>query len=352
MPAITPALRPTVAALPPAERLQAQVAAGQNLRQGARGDAVREAQQLLTAHGHPLTADGAFGPRTHDAVVAFQRSRGLQADGVIGPATMRELRTPTAGVDRRTGPTSGLSPTPGDRVPGMSGADFQRQAELDAARRQRAPATPAPGLPAPGVYETRGGAIAVRPAETAEALRQRSPEHARLVDEMRAQGFHPVRTADGSTIFMSNPSYAPDTNGRGVSSNEARRYAEARGLRLPTRAEADAFRAQAGVVVQFEAGPTPGTPAARSATEQQARIAARLREAGIPEDGVAIAGATKIWAQEPGQRPGLNGAVTNVRSGSALQSYSTVHGPDYEDYSQAAQFVHSVRVARDGTIVR
>jgi hypothetical protein len=162
-----------------------------------------------------------------------------------------------------------------------------------------------------------------------------------------------VRRTDGGFIFMSNPSYDADRNGRGVSSREARDAATTRGLRLPTRAEADAFRAQAHVVLQFEAGPTPGTPGARTAGEQQARISARLREAGLPEHGVAIAGATKVWALDPGElRPGLNGAVTNVTSGAVLQGYSTVHGPDYEDYSQAAQFVHSVRVLADGSIVR
>lgn len=42
-------------------------------------------------HGHNIAADGAFGPGTHNAVVAFQRGRGLTADGIVGPNTIAAL---------------------------------------------------------------------------------------------------------------------------------------------------------------------------------------------------------------------------------------------------------------------
>lgn len=312
--------RVTVPASPVVPRSPAQ-ANGSTLRRGSSGPQVLELQRALSERGFPVGVDGRFGPNTEAAVRRFQAAQGLSVDGVAGPLTLGRLQraAPAAPVD-------GMDPAP--------------------------PSTrPAPSL-SPSTIQTRGGAVRVREDSTAAALRQVSPAHARLVDDMRAQGFFPVRTANGGHVFISNPSSAADPDGRGVSSREALAYAAQNGLRLPTRAEADAFRAQAPVVVQFEAGPTPGTSGARSATEQHARIAARLREAGIPESGVAIAGATKVWALEPGSRPGLNGAVTNVGTGAALQGYSTVHGPDYEDYSQAAQFVHGVRVAPDGTIVR
>ncbi|SDC72802.1 peptidoglycan-binding domain-containing protein [Actinokineospora iranica] len=62
------------------------------IRQGSRGDAVREAQQRLAAHGFdPGRADGAFGPRTREATRRFQSARGLTADGVIGPNTWGAL---------------------------------------------------------------------------------------------------------------------------------------------------------------------------------------------------------------------------------------------------------------------
>lgn len=62
------------------------------LRRGARGDAVRHLQDHLRAAGHdPGRTDGSFGPRTDAAVRAFQASRGLVVDGVVGPRTWGAL---------------------------------------------------------------------------------------------------------------------------------------------------------------------------------------------------------------------------------------------------------------------
>lgn len=49
------------------------------------------AQLDLNKAGYKLTVDGAFGPATHAAVVAFQKSRRLSADGVVGPVTWAAL---------------------------------------------------------------------------------------------------------------------------------------------------------------------------------------------------------------------------------------------------------------------
>ncbi|MBQ1686735.1 MAG: peptidoglycan-binding protein, partial [Ruminococcus sp.] len=38
-----------------------------------------------------LTVDGIFGPRTKAAVIAFQRSLGLEQNGAVGPAEWAEL---------------------------------------------------------------------------------------------------------------------------------------------------------------------------------------------------------------------------------------------------------------------
>lgn len=53
---------------------------------------------------------------------------------------------------------------------------------------------------------------------------------------------------------------------------------------------------------------------------------------------------TKIWAFDAGREPGLNGGIRNLENGRSWQGYSTVHGPDYADYSQAAQFVDPLRI--------
>jgi peptidoglycan hydrolase-like protein with peptidoglycan-binding domain len=52
---------------------------------------VRSLQQLLRARNHPVAVDGIFGPNTEAAVKAFQQSKGLAADGIVGPQTWPRL---------------------------------------------------------------------------------------------------------------------------------------------------------------------------------------------------------------------------------------------------------------------
>jgi peptidoglycan hydrolase-like protein with peptidoglycan-binding domain len=61
------------------------------LREGAKGPSVTTLQTKLKALGFNVSVDGAFGPGTLAAVQAFQRSRGLSADGVVGPNTWGAL---------------------------------------------------------------------------------------------------------------------------------------------------------------------------------------------------------------------------------------------------------------------
>jgi hypothetical protein len=62
------------------------------LRQGASGDAVRDLQRLLRSHqSDTILADGQFGPKTHAAVVAYQRRRLLLPDGIVGRMTWAAL---------------------------------------------------------------------------------------------------------------------------------------------------------------------------------------------------------------------------------------------------------------------
>lgn len=63
------------------------------LRQGSAGSDVSAVQHLLTARGYGTTVDGSFGPGTKSKVVAFQSSRGLAADGVVGANTWSKLVT-------------------------------------------------------------------------------------------------------------------------------------------------------------------------------------------------------------------------------------------------------------------
>ncbi|MBB5896193.1 GH25 family lysozyme [Kutzneria kofuensis] len=61
------------------------------VQQGDSGTRVTTVQDLLDARGATLTADGDFGPATLAAVKAFQSAHGLTADGIVGPNTWQAL---------------------------------------------------------------------------------------------------------------------------------------------------------------------------------------------------------------------------------------------------------------------
>ena len=70
----------------------ASTAAQPTLRQGSKGASVTLLQNKLRAAGfNPGPIDGDFGPRTAAAVRAFQHSRGIAVDGVVGPVTWGKL---------------------------------------------------------------------------------------------------------------------------------------------------------------------------------------------------------------------------------------------------------------------
>jgi peptidoglycan hydrolase-like protein with peptidoglycan-binding domain len=56
-----------------------------------RGPHVEQVQRLLRRHGLSIQVDGIYGGTTEAAVRSFQRVRGIQADGVVGPVTYRIL---------------------------------------------------------------------------------------------------------------------------------------------------------------------------------------------------------------------------------------------------------------------
>ena len=63
------------------------------LREDSQGPAVVRLQKRLKKLGfNPGNIDGDFGPATKAAVMAFQKSRGLLADGIAGPRTLTALK--------------------------------------------------------------------------------------------------------------------------------------------------------------------------------------------------------------------------------------------------------------------
>ena len=64
----------------------------EKLALGARGPQVTSLQYLLQQHCYDdVEADGDFGPKTEEAVRAFQRNNKLDVDGIVGPATLDAL---------------------------------------------------------------------------------------------------------------------------------------------------------------------------------------------------------------------------------------------------------------------
>ncbi len=62
-----------------------------SLRRGDTGADVEVLQRCLNTLGSSLEVDGNYGRGTREVVRDFQRQRGLEADGVVGPATRSEL---------------------------------------------------------------------------------------------------------------------------------------------------------------------------------------------------------------------------------------------------------------------
>lgn len=61
------------------------------LKSGDKDHPVKTLQHLLRARGHTVAVDGVFGSNTDAAVKAFQTSKGLVADGKVGPQTWKAL---------------------------------------------------------------------------------------------------------------------------------------------------------------------------------------------------------------------------------------------------------------------
>jgi putative chitinase len=91
------------------------------LKQGSSGPDVTNLQQQLKDLGFdPNGVDGNFGPGTTRAVIAFQQSKGLQADGVAGPATLAALEGGAADAGTVNGSSAGDSTTPTGNAGGLN----------------------------------------------------------------------------------------------------------------------------------------------------------------------------------------------------------------------------------------
>ena len=96
-----------------------------------KGESVKLAQKLLIKKGYSCGsagADGEFGQDTYNAVIAFQKANGLDADGVIGENTWTKLLANSNEEDKPVEPKKDNVP-----APTPSKAQFDRQILLDVA---------------------------------------------------------------------------------------------------------------------------------------------------------------------------------------------------------------------------
>jgi peptidoglycan hydrolase-like protein with peptidoglycan-binding domain len=84
---------------------------GRVLQMGMRGPSIRGMQEYLSAAGFPVTADGSFGSSTQKAVMAFETSKTMAADGIVKLAVANALRATVAALDaNNTGATAVIAP--------------------------------------------------------------------------------------------------------------------------------------------------------------------------------------------------------------------------------------------------
>jgi putative peptidoglycan binding protein len=88
----------TVQSSTPASTQPAAEAPSQPLKPGDTGSQVKTLQQALAALGYSAgKADGVYGPTTINAVERFQLAKGLDEDGIVGPATLAKLQSALSG---------------------------------------------------------------------------------------------------------------------------------------------------------------------------------------------------------------------------------------------------------------
>lgn len=114
------------------------------LKQGSRGDAVRELQQFLKDQGYYKgSVDGIFGPQTEAAVRAFQQAHGLTVDAIVGPQTWGAINA-IKGMQTVAAPQSTQQATPKPTTTTTQATAIAQTNPVTQATKSTAPTTTVP----------------------------------------------------------------------------------------------------------------------------------------------------------------------------------------------------------------
>ncbi|HBP22875.1 MAG TPA: hypothetical protein DEA08_34485 [Planctomycetes bacterium] len=307
------------------------------LRRGSRGPTVAALQQALTQEGYPLSADGIFGIRTEAAVRAFQGSRGLSVDGVVGPATAGALGSGNTSTQPQPQPQPQPAPNPGTvgSTPGVT----------IPARPSSARAGSAVLASTNGMSLSQRGAVFER-----EILAGNVPNFERSFVTLTLR-------SGGSTLELK---VCPDWLAVGhdrdfirvpLDPRSAQRIADRFGCVLPTRPLVNAIWQQAALKLR----PVTLTPG----SQMQSNEWLRRNEAGneaqrrVSPLGLLVSGLKKdvVLTNRLNSRPSKVAIYGwHRQSGSPWQPLSTVHGWSYVDYSHGIRLI-ARRAKLDGNPV-
>tara|TARA_R110002072_G_scaffold35722_2_gene105394 strand:+ start:99 stop:1247 length:1149 start_codon:yes stop_codon:yes gene_type:complete len=314
---------------------------GRLLRQGSRGPAVEALQRSLSGLGFTLRADGDFGPLTAGQVRAFQRSRGLRPDGIVGPQTL-------AALEQALGASS--TPSPGSSSPGSSSSGSPAPSPSPTGGLVPALGGSGNAIGGSAIFNRVGSASgAQREALFLAQLQQRAtPASMNTFQKITLHGRDAQGQAHVLEVWVSPDYLSVGTDADPVRvplrPTTAQQVCDRSQCLLPTRKLVNEIYQRA--TIKLRPQPLPPGPAMTTTAyflRHNQTIEGQLRALG-GRRGALTAGHKKDVVISPRLqtrrgRVAIYGWHRSV--GNPIQPLTTVHSRDYVDYS------HGVRLIRD-----
>ena len=243
------------------------------LKLGSQGESVTELQAMLKLLGfYSSPVDGNYQQSTADAVSAFQRSAGLNPDGVVGGETWNRLLPPSPPVNTASTTATPVSTTVSAAPPS---APSTPTAPAPTASTPF-PSPTIPTAPSPNPTATPAPSPAPTPAPNPTPSPVPSPTATPTPAPNPAPSSAPRQTPSPSNTSPSNNSAPP------ASTSEPNATAELPVLRVGMRGSAVEGLQERLKAIGFFSGAIDGV----FGTETQAAVQAAQRNFGLEADGV------------------------------------------------------------------